>query len=188
MCGQNGVQSDSPNRAQAAKISGMAHKWGGLLAQIQADVVDHTVLLSSILQKCIVLGGEAGSEKMRDWARQELNGYEDETVPKYRRLPAVLMVMITNSAGYNGRSVRLDPAVFPDQIHDMLREKDIDLDNMVFNGGIGELEALAEQKTDEHRFLPSFGGVPPTYVSIGLVVLTQLNSAIAPRIPFISRF
>ena len=37
-------------------------------------------------------------------------------------------------------------------------------------------------------FLPSLGGVPPTYVSIGLVVLTQLNSAIAPRIPFISRF
>jgi hypothetical protein len=136
----------------------MTHKRGGLLAQIEADVVDHTVPLSVILHKCIVLGGEAGSEKMRDWARQELNGYEDGTVPKYRRLPAVLMVMITNSAGYNGRSVRLDPAVFPDQIHDMLRNKDIDLDNLVLNGGIGELEALTEQETDQHRFLPSFGG------------------------------
>ena len=53
----------------------MAHKRGGLLAQIEADVVDDTVPLSSLLQKCIVLGGQAGSEKMRDWARQELNGY-----------------------------------------------------------------------------------------------------------------
>jgi uncharacterized membrane protein len=37
-------------------------------------------------------------------------------------------------------------------------------------------------------FLPSLAGVPSTYVSIGLIVLTQLNSAIAPRIPFVSRF
>jgi hypothetical protein len=36
----------------------MANKrGGGLLAQIQADVVDHRVPLSSLLQNCIVLGG-----------------------------------------------------------------------------------------------------------------------------------
>jgi hypothetical protein len=49
----------------------MAHKRGGLLAQIEADVVDDTVQLSSLLQRCIVLGGRAGSEKMRDWARRD---------------------------------------------------------------------------------------------------------------------
>jgi hypothetical protein len=37
----------------------MAHKRSGLLAQIE-DVVDDTVPLSSILQKCIALGGQAG--------------------------------------------------------------------------------------------------------------------------------
>ena len=47
----------------------MANRRGGLLAQIQADVVDDTVSLSSVLQKCIVLGGQAGSQKLRDWAR-----------------------------------------------------------------------------------------------------------------------
>ena len=40
-------------------------------------MVDDTVPLSSLLQKCIVLGGQAGSEKMREWARQELNGYAE---------------------------------------------------------------------------------------------------------------
>ena len=41
----------------------------GLLAQIQAGVADHRVPLSSLLQNSIVLGGQTGSEKMRDWAR-----------------------------------------------------------------------------------------------------------------------
>jgi len=35
----------------------MAQKRGGLLAQIEAGVLDDTVPLSSLLQKCIVLGG-----------------------------------------------------------------------------------------------------------------------------------
>lgn len=37
-------------------------------------------------------------------------------------------------------------------------------------------------------FLPSIAGFPSTYVSIGLIVLTQLNSAVAPRIPYLSRY
>jgi hypothetical protein len=44
----------------------------GLLAQIEAGVLGDEPL-PSLLQKCIVLGGRAGSEKMRDWARKELN-------------------------------------------------------------------------------------------------------------------
>ncbi len=32
----------------------------------RADVVDDAMPLSSLLQKCIMLGGQAGSEKMRD--------------------------------------------------------------------------------------------------------------------------
>jgi len=134
----------------------MTHKRGGLLAQIQADVVDDTVPLSSLLQKCIVLGGEAGSEKMRAWARRELNGYADpDTVPDYRRVPAVLMARITNSAGYGGGSVRFDDSVFPTQVRDMIRKK-IDLDNIIFGEGIGELEDMASQGKEAHTLIPSW--------------------------------
>lgn len=43
------------NQVRAVRVRVMAHKRGGLLAQIEADVVGKTVPLSSILQKCIVL-------------------------------------------------------------------------------------------------------------------------------------
>jgi len=134
----------------------MSHKRGGLLAQIEAGVLDDTVLLSSLLQRCIVLGGQAGSEKMRDWARQELHGYVGaDTVPDYRHVPAALMAMITNSAGYNGRSVRFDDSVFPTQIRDIIREK-VDLEDAILAEGIGELEAMASQGNDVHTLVPSW--------------------------------
>src|SRR5216684_7803987 len=65
--------------------------------------------------------GQAGSEKMRGWARRELNGYAGaETVPDYRHIPAALMAVITNRAGYNGITQRIDDSVFPrpDPRHD----------------------------------------------------------------------
>lgn len=93
---------------------------------------------------------------MRDWARRELNGYAGaDTVPDYRHVPAALMARITNSAGYNGRSVRFDDSVLPTQIRDIIREK-IDLEDAILGKGIGELEAMASQGTDEHTLIPSW--------------------------------
>lgn len=136
----------------------MSHKRGGLLAQIEAGVLDHTVPLSSLLQKCIVLGGQAGSEKMRAWARRELNGYSGaDTVPDYRHVPAAVLAVITNRAGYNGGTTRIDDSVFPAQVRDMIGEK-VDLEDAVLGGGIGELEALASEGTEEHRLIPSWSG------------------------------
>lgn len=126
----------------------------GLLAQIEAGVVDHKVPLSSLLQSCIVLGGQAGSEKMRDWARQELNGYGGvDDVPDYRRVPAALMAVITNRAGYNGRAIRFDDNVFPEQIREIIREK-VDLEEAILSHGIGQLEAMASEGTQEHQLIP----------------------------------
>lgn len=135
----------------------MAHKRGGLLAQIEADVVNDGVALSSLLQKCIVLGGQSGSEKMRAWARRELNGYDGEdTVPEYRHVPAPLMAMITNKMGYNGGPARIDPSVFAPEVREMIREKQVDLEDAILGEGIGVLEAMASQGKDEHRLIPSW--------------------------------
>jgi hypothetical protein len=126
----------------------------GLLAQIEVGVVDHTVPLSSLLQSCIVLGGQAGSEKMRDWARRELNGYGGvDDVPDSRRVPAALMAVITNRAGYNGRAIRFDDNVFPEQIREIIREK-VDLEEAILSHGIGQLEAMASEGTQEHQLIP----------------------------------
>jgi hypothetical protein len=137
----------------------MAHKRSGLLAQIEADVVDNRVPLSSLLQKCIVLGGQAGSEKMRDWARQELNGYAGaDTVPEYRHVPAAVMAVITNMAGYNGVHQRVDDSVFPPKVREVIRESVGDLEDAILGAGIGELEALAGQGTAMHRLIPHWSG------------------------------
>jgi len=136
----------------------MTHKRGGLLAQIEADVVDDKVTLSSLLQKCIVLGGRAGSEKMRAWAREELNGYaRADSVPDYRRVPAVLMARVTNSYGYGGGSVRFDASALPTQVREMMTQEQIDLDNIILSEGIGELEDMASQGKEAHTLVPSWG-------------------------------
>jgi hypothetical protein len=146
--------TDSLNQVLAGRITPMARKRGGLLAQIEGDVLDDTVPLSSVLQKCVVLGGQAGSEKMRDWALGELNGYaEAETVPDYRHVPVALMALITNSAGYNGMTQRFNDSVFPRQIREIIREK-VDLEDGILSQGIGDLESLASQGREEHRLLP----------------------------------
>jgi hypothetical protein len=144
----------------------MANKRGGLLAQIEADMLDGRVALSSLLQKCIVLGGKAGSEKMRDWARQELNGYGDPgTVPDYRQVPVPLMALITNRGGYNGRPVRFDESVFPDQVLKVIHEKVDDLEFAVLNEGIGVLEAMAGQGSGEHRLIPHWAGIIVSFMN-----------------------
>ena len=92
----------------------MAHNRGGLLAQIASGRGGSQGAAVVAASKCIVLGGEAGSEKMRDWARQELHGYAGaDTVPDYRHVPAAVMRVITNRAGYNGITQRIDDSVFP---------------------------------------------------------------------------
>jgi len=138
----------------------MAHKQGGLLAQIEADVVNDRVPLSSLLQKCIVLGGQAGSEKMRDWARRELNGYVGaDTVPEYRHVFAALMAVITNNAGYNAITQRIHDDVFPDRVRDVIRETIGDIEDAVLPQGIGMLEELASQGTEMHRLGPPWSSL-----------------------------
>ncbi|MFI7208456.1 AbiTii domain-containing protein [Micromonospora aurantiaca (nom. illeg.)] len=132
----------------------MSHKRESLLGQIEAGVLDEGTPLASLLQKCIILGGQAGSEKLRDWARQELNGYQGETVPPYRRIYTGLVAILTNSAGYNAMNQRISAAVFPRQFRDFLDEQGIDLETAVLGGGIGELEALANRGESEHRLMP----------------------------------
>ncbi len=135
----------------------MSHRRGGPLAQVEAGVADNTVLLSSLLQKCIVLGGDAGSEKLRDWARRELNGYRGpgEEVPTYRHVPAPLMAEITSRAGY-GITLRIPESAFPGQVRDIIHEK-LDLKDAIVTMGVGELEAMASEHTGVHTISPGWG-------------------------------
>ena len=154
----------------------MANKRGGLLAQIEAAVVDDRVPLSSLLQQCVVLGARTGSEKMRDWARWELNGYVGaDTVPDFRHFHAAVMAVITNNAGYNAITQRIHDEMFSDQVRDLIRETVGDIEDAILPQGIGMLEGLASQGTDLHR-------LGPPWSSVMADTLNQFNMAPNSRV------
>lgn len=79
-------------------------------------------------------------------------------MPDYRHVPTVLMALITNRAGYNGVARRFDDSVFPEQIREIIR-KDVDLEEAILSQGIGQLEAMASEGTQEHQLIPPWAGV-----------------------------
>ncbi|MGB3441822.1 MAG: hypothetical protein WBA97_24015 [Actinophytocola sp.] len=126
----------------------------GLLAQIEAGVLEGEPL-PSLLQKCLVLGGRAGSEKMRDWARQELNGYPGiGGLPPYRMLHAQVKLTLTNPWGYQPKTTSFSTAQLPDQLSTFLKEKGTVLESIPMNMGVGELDAMADSGKGEHHLLP----------------------------------
>ena len=78
----------------------MARSRAGLLEQIEQGALDSKTPLADVLRKCVALGGRAGSEQLRDWARRELDGYRDgkQELPAYRIVPAAIAIDGQNMA------------------------------------------------------------------------------------------
>ena len=70
----------------------MDRKTTKLLEHIEQGLLSGEVGTTTLLQRCIILGGRANSERLRDWASKELNGYSQEEVPDYRKIAAVIQV------------------------------------------------------------------------------------------------
>src|SRR5690606_36109191 len=61
---------------------------GTLLQSLRELLLDESQPLAGLLRKCLLLGAETGSESLRQWARFELNGYDEGAdLPSYRKLP-----------------------------------------------------------------------------------------------------
>lgn len=71
-----------------------------LLRSIREHLLDESEPLAGLLRKCLLLGAETGSSSLREWARYELNGYDDTVeVPTYRRVP-VPIIKMNSISGY----------------------------------------------------------------------------------------
>jgi hypothetical protein len=68
------------------------------------------------------------------------------------------MALITNRAGYNGMTQRIDDSVFPRQIRDKIRER-VELEDAILGDGIGVLEAMASQGTEQHHLIPNWASI-----------------------------
>ncbi|MEV4374960.1 hypothetical protein AB0J71_48495 [Nonomuraea sp. NPDC049637] len=92
-----------------------------LLAEIRRDVIDSNVPIEDILRKCVIMGGDADSENLRQWASRELRGYgEGEQVPAYRHVRAALKV----KAQVGPRVITQQVAVeaFPEHVREYLND------------------------------------------------------------------
>src|SRR4051794_9398519 len=107
-----------------------------LLDEIERDALDDSVPIATALRKCVALGGDSGSEALRDWAVRELEGYQgDIDVPSYRTVPAQLQIDgATYSGLINGQPI--PRSTLPDFVQESIREE------VTFREGAGTVEAL----------------------------------------------
>lgn len=107
-----------------------------LLEQIEDGALDSGVPLADVLRKCLALGGKARSHELRDWARQELDGYEQrESLPNYRLVPAIIAL-----DGVTINSIVKQQQISPSALPDFAQEA-IDEQAPVY-WGIGQIEAM----------------------------------------------
>ncbi|MET8621684.1 AbiTii domain-containing protein [Streptomyces albidoflavus] len=65
------------------------------LEELEAAVLDDTIPLAQALRRCLILGGYAHHQELREWAQRELTGYgPNDALPVYRQVPAALAVNV----------------------------------------------------------------------------------------------
>ena len=119
----------------------MARSARVLLDEIEDGALDSKTALADVLRKCVALGGRAGSEQLRDWARRELDGYGvgDVELPRYRILPARICIDGADLAkAVNGQQI--STWQLPEFARDIIR------DEAPIRYGVAELEKLAGAK------------------------------------------
>lgn len=108
------------------------------MAEIERGALDTSIPLADTLRKCVILGGKSGSEKLRDWASRELQGYRDEELPPYRKVPAPIKIDgINPGAQITGQQI--PPHALPDPADKHIREE------VELRFGVGELEAMLDR-------------------------------------------
>ncbi|MGP5722527.1 AbiTii domain-containing protein [Corynebacterium casei] len=66
-----------------------------------SQVLDEDASLAGLLRKCLFLGTQTGSDRLRSWALNELEGYPDDNVlPEYRSIRGLPLVLKSQS-GYS---------------------------------------------------------------------------------------
>lgn len=112
-----------------------------LLRSLREVLLDESQPLAGLLRKCLLLGAETGSDSLREWARNELNGYGDtDQVPEYRNVRGVPISVDSMSGNTWAKGQIIDRHQLPQKAWEYVP------DDFPFKQPIEELERLAEQK------------------------------------------
>jgi hypothetical protein len=109
-----------------ANVRGAVHTWHvplfrtpSLLTTIERDL-EQDAPVAKILRKVLLLGGQAGSTELRDWAAHELRGYgPGDDLPDYRQLHALLQADFAFAGGMVKHQT-VAPWEFPEFAHDAM--------------------------------------------------------------------
>jgi hypothetical protein len=113
-----------------------------LLKSLRDHVLNEDEPLAGLLRKCLLLGAETGSDSLRQWARKELNGYDDtDDLPHYRRLATPPISADTISGNTWSKNVTYNVLQLP------LKARASVGDSFLLYQPIEELEHLATQKS-----------------------------------------
>jgi hypothetical protein len=99
--------------------------------------------LDSVLRKVILLGGNAGSAELRDWASAELRGYKhDDGLPSYRKVHAPLQIDGVVHGGIIKHQT-ISTMDLPDFVEDDLGEV------VPLTMGVREIQSMVSQHQDD---------------------------------------
>jgi AbiTii len=113
-----------------------------LLRSLRDRLMDESEPLAGLLRKCLLLGAETGSDSLRQWARSELNGYDQGAeLPAYRRLPSPAISVSSISGNLRVTGQIFSRLQLPAEAQAVVPEE------LPLHQPIEELELLAEQGT-----------------------------------------
>ena len=166
--------------ASESDTGGVARKtYAQLLDEIHDGALDSLTNLPDLLRKCIALGGETGSERLRDWARQELMGYGPGTeVPEYRKTTSLLYL---DGATFRGlvRGQQVPLTMIPSGIRDKVRES---MNNIEIRQPVAELVDIVE--SHRKRGEGSVKLAPPLVQELVTLINHELHAAERRNDPF----
>lgn len=143
----------------------MRNQLVGLLAQIEADVIDESKPVSGILLSCVRLARHAKAPRLREWALKELEGYSpDDSFPPYRSFRSPMYI-----DGHNPFSSFTKQVLSPASLIGMPMK---DLINEPVNlwQPIGAIEAMVNEPETGDSIMISPGniGMLLTYLNRGM--------------------
>lgn len=93
-----------------------------LVESIIYDIADSKIKIGDLLRKTRILAFKLQNENLKSWLDNEVNGYSDEDeLPQYRKLSAVLFGQITQNRGFAGLAQHAHFRLPVDHLDDKIR-------------------------------------------------------------------
>ncbi|GGY13135.1 hypothetical protein GCM10010358_76750 [Streptomyces minutiscleroticus] len=123
------------------------------LDQLELDILDESVTTQKLLKLVVVIGGRAFSEPLRQWALNELRGYEGpiEEIPSYRIVVAPIQGD-SRSSYWIGRGETISALELPDFAQDLISEQ------LPIRFGVAKIQNLIDTADDKRKVKVSLPG------------------------------